>query len=118
MKTIILLAIVLLTSGVNASGYLIPYGQGVTINKIHAHASGGLTLWVNSNELQNPDECSRRDKVHIRSSLGGYDAMVTVIMSAYTANKKIGLWSTGCSTIPFWGGTQTFPIVSDVWITD
>ena len=108
----------LFSSTVFAAGYLNNPGQGVEILKVHAHSGGGLTLWVNSNGILNPDSCARRDKIHIRSSLAGYDAMVTVVMTAYTAKKKVGFYSSGCSTLPFWGGTQTYPIVHDLWVTD
>jgi len=101
-----------------SSGYLTNLGQGVTVQKVHAHGSGGITLWVDATKLKNPDQCDRMDKVHIRSSLNGYNAMVTAVMTAYSTNKKIGMWSTGCSVIPFWGGTKTAPILRDVWITD
>lgn len=118
MKKLIILAVAFFSSLTFASGYLVHLGKGVEVLKVHAHSGGGLTIWVNSADLMNPDSCTRKDKVHIRSSLAGYDAMVTLIMTAYTSKKKIGLWSTGCSVIPFWGGSQTYPIVTDIWITE
>ena len=118
MKKLIIAVLAFMSTSVFASGYLVPLGQGVEVLRVHAHSGGGLTLWIHQNSIQNPDSCKGTDKVHIRSSLAGYDAMVTVVMSAYTAKKKIGFWSSGCSTIPFWGGTITYPIVHDLWITD
>jgi len=118
MKKIMMLLFMFASSQVFASGYLVPLGAGVTINKVHAHSAGGITLWVNGSELQNPDSCDRLDKIHIRAGDLGYETMVTVVMTAYVANKKIGLWSTGCEIIPFWGGTLKAPIVTNLWITD
>ncbi len=101
----------------NASGYLTNLGQGVDILKVHAHQNGAITLWVHSSDISNPDNCGRTDKVHIKAE-GGYQTLVSVVMTAYASKKKIGLWSPGCEIIPFWGGTKTFPIANNLWITD
>lgn len=114
---IVFLSIVL-SSNAFASGYLVPLGQGVTIQKVHAHGEGGVTLWVGSSEIQNPDSCDRLDKVHIKPTEPGYQTMLTVAMTAYASNKKVGFWSPNCAIIPFWGGTKTFPIVNNLWITE
>jgi hypothetical protein len=112
------LTLLAITFNANASGYLVPLGQGVEIKKVHAHRYGGITLWVDASQLSNPDFCDRLDKVHIKDDLPGYQTMVTMIMTAYTSKKKVGLWSSGCEIIPFWGGTKTSPIAVDLWITD
>lgn len=118
MKKIFVVALTMFSSITFASGYLVKLGEGVEISKVHAHSAGGLTLWVDASKLMNPDSCSYLNKVNIQSSQAGYDAMVTVIMTAYTTKKKIGFWSSGCQVLPFWGGTQTFPVVTNIWITD
>jgi hypothetical protein len=56
--------------------------------------------------------------VGVAPTMSGYREMVTAVMSAHAQGKKSGLWSTGCSLIPFWGGTVTDPIAHDVWVTD
>ena len=117
MKLITSLLILALSTSSLASGYLVTLGSGVTIDKIHAHGNGAITLWVNPASLSNPDGCGGTDKVHIKA-VGNYQTIVSVALTAYTANKKLGLWSTGCEIIPFWGGSTTFPIVNNVWITD
>jgi len=117
-KLLFILVVALFSSTTMAQGYLVHLGKGVEILKVHAHSAGGLTVWVDSSKLMNPDSCTAVDKVHIQSSLAGYDAMVTMIMTAYTSKKKIGFWSTGCSVLPFWGGTRTYPIVTNIWITE
>lgn len=102
---------------VNASGYLVPLGQGVTIQKIHAHNNGGITLWVDASGLTNVDTCDNMSKVHIKSDISGYETIVSLVLAAYMSNQKVGLHSPGCETIPFWGGTTKYPIASNVWIT-
>ena len=97
-------------------GYLTPYGTGVTIEKYTMHSNGGMTLWVSG--LDNPDNCGDTSLVHLRGTLSGHKLMASAVMAAYASGKKIGLWSTGCATIPFWGGTTTRPIIHTLWVTD
>lgn len=59
--------ILLGTQGAQGSGYLVPLGQGITVQKYHMHGRGGMTLWVSG--ISNPDNCSGTDKVHIRADL-------------------------------------------------
>jgi len=99
-----------------ASGYLTPYGQGVTIQKYTMHGDGGMTLWVSG--ISNPDNCTDTNLVHIKSTMPGYNGMVSAAMAAYASGKKIGLWSNGCEVIPFWGGSATKPIIHTLWVTD
>ena len=75
-----------------------------------------MTLWVSG--LDNPDGCGDTTLVHIKSTLDGYKEMAASAMMAYASGQKIGLWSTGCETLPFWGGTVTRPIIHTLWITD
>lgn len=117
MKYVLLILTVFSFGNANAGGYLVPHSGGITIQKIHAHGSGGITLWVDASQIQNPDGCQDRSKVHIRSSQAGYETMVSIALSAYLSGQKVGLWSPQCSVIPFWGGTTAYPIVSDIWIT-
>lgn len=113
---IVPMLILLGTQGAHGSGYLVPLGQGITVQKYHMHGGGGMTLWVSG--INNPDNCTGTDKVHIRGNLTGYNQMAAAVMAAYISGKKIGLWSTGCSVIPFWGGATTYPIINDLWVTD
>lgn len=118
LKKILVIGMLFIVSNVHASGYLINLGDGVTINKIHAHNGGGVTLWVDGSKLSNPDGCQNMNKVHLPSSTAGIAAQTSIVLSAYMAGKKIGMWSTGCNVIPFWGGTTRYPIVTEVWITE
>jgi|GEM_PF-2141517 len=101
-----------------SQGYITPLGQGIEVLKIHGHRDGGITVWVDSSSVQNPDNCGGVDRLHIPSNLQGYDTMVTLVTTAFTANKKIGFWSSGCDNIPFWGSVRTYPIIKDVWLTN
>lgn len=127
MRGVMLAAVTALTvvgvslpRAVVAAGYLTPLGQGIEVtsymvnNGVHGGGSVGLTLWVSG--ISNPDSCGSIDKVHIKRTTVNYSEMVAAVISAITSGRKIGFHSTGCETIPFWGGTTTYPIVSDLWI--
>lgn len=105
-----------LSSAVHASGFLTNLGTGVSVTKYLMHSAGGMTLWVSG--ISNPDGCSGADRVHLKGDLPGHDKMVAAVLAASASGRKVGFWSTGCAIIPFWGGTQTVPIVSDLWVVD
>jgi len=117
MRQILLIALLVLPVSAFSSGYLTPLGTGIAIDKVHANADGSITLWINSSSISNPDNCGRTDKVHIKA-IGGYETLVSVVLTAFAMEKKLGLWSNGCEIIPFWGGTLTFPVANYVWVTD
>jgi hypothetical protein len=118
MKYLVVLFMVSLfaTQGAHGSGYLTPYGTGVTIIKYHVHGEGGITLWVSG--LSNPDGCGGTSLAYITHTLPGYKTMVAAAMMAHALGKKIGLYGSGCSGLPFWGAQTTYPDVIDVWVTD
>jgi hypothetical protein len=116
------LALTVLTREGQAAGYLTALRTGVAVtdymvnNNTGPGTVGGLTIWVSG--ISNPDGCTGTDKVHIKNSANGYKEMVAAVMSAVAQGKKIGFHSSGCELLPFWGGTTTYPIVSDLWIVD
>jgi hypothetical protein len=110
------LVLCLLSQSAFAAGYLTPYGTGVVIQKMTMHGNNGVTLWVAG--ITNPDSCGDSGLVHLKGDLPGHNLMVSAAMAAYHSGKKVGLWSTGCEIIPFWGGTVTRPIIHTLWITD
>lgn len=116
MKSLAAFILLFLSPLAISSGYLTPYGTGITIAKYTMHNNGGMTLWVSG--LNNPDNCGDTNLVHLKGDLPGHKQMVSAAMAAHAADKKIGLWSSGCSTIPFWGGTVTRPIIHTLWVTD
>lgn len=117
MKRAIALFLILVSfAGGSYAGYLTPLGTGVAIEKYHVHGGGGITLWVSG--INNPDGCGDTHLVHVPPTLAGYKTMVAAAMEAHALNKKIGLHASSCATIPFWGGSVTYPIVTDVWVTD
>ena len=107
-----------LSSQALAYGYITGHGYGIDIEKFHVHNGGGITLWVDSSRMMNPDNCTHKDKVFISASDEGYDVAVSVVLAAYMGGKKIGFWSPGCTTLPFWGGTNTYPRANNIWISD
>jgi hypothetical protein len=116
LKKYFMLVFCLLCQPTLAAGYLTPNGTGVTINKMTMHANGGVTLWVSG--VTNADNCGDSTLVHLKGDLPGHNHMVSAAMAAYLSGKKVGLWSTGCDIIPFWGGTTTRPIIHTLWITE
>ena len=99
-----------------AAGYLTPYGVGTTIEKYLLHGEGGITLWVTG--LANPDGCGANNLVHVPATLQAYKNLASAVMLAHAAGKKVGFYGSGCSTLPFWGGAVTYPVVSNIWVTD
>lgn len=84
-----------------SSGYLTKLDTGVAVDKYLIHGNGGMILWVSG--IDNLDSCGDTRLVHLKGDLEGHQAMVAVVMVAYASGKKVGLWSEGCSRIPFRG---------------
>ena len=122
-KLITALALSLSSLSLHASGggYLTNYGQGVEILNLHIHNKGGVTLIVNGSEIRE-NSCDSSSKIHIKPETPGYDAMLSTVLAAYMANKKVGFWSyysngkNNCEVLPFWGGSVSYPIVYDLWM--
>jgi hypothetical protein len=100
----------------SASGYLTTLDQGVSVTRYLMHSGGGMTIWVTG--ISNPDGCGGVDRVHLKGNLLGHDKMVAAVLAASASGKRVGFWSSGCELIPFWGGTQTVPIVADLWVVE
>jgi hypothetical protein len=104
-----------------AAGYLTPLQTGIPVTEYMVNnnigsGGGGITIWVSG--ISNPDGCTGLDKVHIKASAAGYKEMVAAVMSAVALGKKIGFYGLSCETLPFWGGSTTYPIVSDLWVVN
>lgn len=101
-----------------ASGYLTTLvAPNATINQILTHSSGGVTLFI-SDSLLNPDQCGDITKVHLKGDLAGHQHMLSAALTAFAAGKKVGLHSSGCEIIPFWGGSITRPVINNLWISN
>lgn len=118
MRKLLVVFVMLFTAqnAVAFSGYLTPLGEGVPVNLYLLHRSGEMTIWVTNTSISNPDNCMNTDRVHISASLAGSQNMMAAVMTAYASGQKVGFHSSGCSTIPFWGGTITVPIISEIWV--
>ncbi len=101
-----------------SSGYLHALGTGGEIDKYQILGQAGLVVWMKDNHPSNPDNCSEKKRVYIKSSMPQYQDMVGLIMAAHAQGKKVGFWSSGCATNYFWGGSATFPEVRDLWTAD
>ena len=108
----------------NASGYLTAFGTGVPVtdymvnnNVGNGGTNIGLTLF-NPSTVNNPDGCGSTSLLHIKSSAPGYKEMVAAVMSATASGKKLGFHAVGCELLPFFGGTTTYPIISDLWVVN
>lgn len=95
--------------------YFTSYNSGVTINRIHAHNGGGVTLHVTGSVI-NLDSCAVTDRVHIKANLPGSDNLIAHAMMAFAAGKKVGLHASGCEVTPFWGGNLMTPIIDNLWV--
>lgn len=114
------IASLLCSTSAFSQGYLTPLGSGIEIDKYQflGESSGGIVIWLKKPISSNPDSCRETEKVYIKNSLPQYKDMVAAIMAAHAQGKKVGFWSTGCGTNYFWGGSITFPLVRDMWVTD
>lgn len=101
----------------HASGYLSPLASnGVSISSYFVHSSGAVTLMLNSVTPSNPDSCAVTTRVHLKGNLDGHQNMVAAALAAFASGKKVGLYSSGCESIPFWGGNIQTPIISNLWV--
>lgn len=101
-----------------ASGYLTPFtNTGVKISHFFTHSNGGVTLLL-SGTITNPDGCQVTSRVHLKGDLEGHKTMTSAALAAFASGKNIGLWSSGCENIPFWGGGIQTPIIANLWIVN
>jgi hypothetical protein len=108
----------------NAGGYLTAFGTGVTVtdyminnNVGNGGSDIGLTILLSAT-VNNPDSCGSTALLHIKSSAPGYKEMVAAVMAAVAAGRRIGFHAKGCELLPFFGGTTTYPIISDLWVVN
>ena len=118
LKFSVILSFLICLNNSYASGYLTGLAEPeATIEQVFTHSGGGVTLFVSGVSL-NPDQCGNTTKVHLKGDLAGHQHMVSAALTAFAAGKKVGLHSSGCETIPFWGGSVTRPIINNLWISN
>ena len=59
-----------------AAGYITPLGTGVKIDKVQILGSSGMVIWLKEDMPNNPDNCSQKKRLQIKSDISQYDAMV------------------------------------------
>ncbi len=104
------------TSTSYAGGYLTSLSTGIVISEYLLHETGGMTVFTSG--LSNPDSCTRVDRVHIDKDHSQIEVYRAAIITAAETGKKVGFYASHCATTHFWGGTQTVPIISNIWIRD
>ena len=72
-------------------------------------------LFVSGIEI-NPDVCGSIGLIHIKADHQGFKTISSSALTAFVSGKKIGVYSSGCEILPFWGGTVTRPIVRELWV--
>ena len=118
LTKLIIICLMLFGHCANAAGYLTDLNMPeVTITKVFSHQNGAVTLFV-SGIPANPDSCNDITHVHIKADNLGLKNIAASALTAFAAGKKVGLYTSGCEIIPFWGGTNTRPIITDLWISD
>lgn len=118
LKIVLITGLLLSVTSIHAKGYLTSLnGSDVVITKVFNHGSGAVTLYI-SGTILNPDNCSGTTIVHLKGDLPGHEHMIASALTAFTAGKKVGLYSQGCEIIPFWGGVHTRPIINNLWISN
>jgi len=118
VKRLLVSFIILLATNVHSAGYLTNLNSPkISITKIFSHSNGAITLFVTGVDL-NPDECGLVSHLHIKADNLGFKNMLSLALSAQATGKKIGVYSSGCEVIPFWGGTVKRPIVRELWISN
>ncbi|KZY41288.1 hypothetical protein A3757_17995 [Oleiphilus sp. HI0117] len=116
MKKILAVCLLCISSDLFAYEYLTDLsGPGVTIKRYFVHKNGGLSLILNENVPKN-SECNVKNHVYIKPDINGQSLMTSAALAAFASGKAIGLHGDGCETIPFWGGSSTRPIVTDLWV--
>ena len=115
-RKLLFITALLLPGAVFAAGYMTDLGAPeATITQVFTHSGGGVTLFI-SGAPENPDTCDSPGLVHLKGDLPGHNQMVSAALTAFAAGKKVGLYTVGCEIIPFWGGTQDHPIISNLWV--
>ena len=98
-----------------SSGYIHSLDAGGAIDKYQILGNGGLVVWMKEQHPKNPDNCTMKSHVYIKSSLPQYKDILALVMSAHAQGNKIGFWSSGCTTTYFWGPAHTLPEIRDAW---
>ena len=90
-------------------------GAGVTIERVFVHESGAVSIYINGG-IANLDQCTSTFRVYIPPTAKAKDEMLSLALFAYASAKRVGFHGSGCSTTPFWGGTQDVPVVTNMWV--
>lgn len=93
------------------------HGSGGARLLASVKVEGGAFVQLSSEEgtWLNPDGCGNSQVVFLKPSIGGYNQMFALAMSAYVSGQRVGVYLDGCSSTP-WG--YTVPIVKSIWFSN
>ena len=60
------------------------------------YTGSGWTMIAIEGEMNNPDGCERSDYYAITTSHSNYNGILSSVLSAQMANKKVSFWLSGC----------------------
>lgn len=114
-KFLICLMLFLATSSAHAKYITALNGAGVSIERVFVHESGAVSIYI-SGDIVNLDQCTSTFRVYIPPTAIAKGEMLSLALFAYASGKRVGFHGSGCSTTPFWGGTQDVPVVNNMWV--
>lgn len=114
-KILICLMLFLVVTPTYAKYITALYGGGVSIERVFVHESGAVSIYINGG-IVNLDQCTSTFRVYIPATAKAKDEMLSLALFAYASGKRVGFHGSGCSTTPFWGGTQDVPVVNNMWV--
>ena len=81
-------------------------GDG-TITELHMNGDGTRVRIKFSEPIANPDGCEKAE-FYMREldDSNSSSRFVAALLSAYTAEKTVQFWISGCTTGAYWGGTR------------
>lgn len=118
-KMMMILAVLFVIVGSSFAGdYLTPCAPvptGIKIVSYFTLESGGTILILNKNHLD-PFNSHTKSMVYIPPNLVGSKELKATAMAAFLNQKDIGMYASGHSILPHWGGAFTAANVLRLWM--
>jgi len=120
-KITIFIALLFLLESTQAKYFTGLGGSGVEIIKYFTHNNGSVSLLISdpNSQITNLDGCVVTNRVYIDVNMSGHKEMLASALSAFHANKRVGIHASGCVTTGFWGGslsTHGVANVNNLWV--
>ena len=89
-------------------------GNGA-ISQLYVNARGTIVRVHFSAPIVNPDGCQKAEFYMLElDDSNSSSRYVAALLSAYTAEKTVQFWISGCTTGQYWGGTR--PKLHDIYL--